>query len=181
MSKKIGWRETLYFSQSFLFVKQNIVQVDLDIRGLFICEFAVSHFKNWYKMPNSWSKCAFLSANSIFAVQNSGTYLPRITRPTCTMFYLKTVLWCWDVNLHKLNVSWSWLNVLKLKKIWSDNELAKNMLVFVHNTRRYFLLHTPEIWKKIKFCNDCGMFVKNEKLHSVMVGMIFFYCKGHFV
>jgi len=28
----------------------------------------------------------FLSANSGFAVQNDGTYLPRITRETCTSF-----------------------------------------------------------------------------------------------
>ncbi len=61
------------------------IQVDLVICGLFICEFAYSHFKNWFKMPNSQSKCVFLTANSVFAVQNSGTYLPRITRPTCTV------------------------------------------------------------------------------------------------
>ncbi len=60
-----------------------ILQVDLVIRGLFICEFAYSHFKKWFKMPNFQSKCVFLSANSVFSVQNSGTYLPRITRLTC--------------------------------------------------------------------------------------------------
>ncbi len=60
------------------------VQVDLVVRGLFICEFAYSHLKKWAKMPNFQSKCVFLSANSVFVVQNNGTYLPRITRPTCT-------------------------------------------------------------------------------------------------
>ena len=29
----------------------------------------------------------FLYANSIFTVQNEGTYLPRITRETCTLFF----------------------------------------------------------------------------------------------
>ncbi len=62
----------------------NAIQVDLVIRGLFICEFAYSHFKNCFYMPNFQSKCVFLSANSVFEVQNCGTYLPRITRLTCT-------------------------------------------------------------------------------------------------
>jgi hypothetical protein len=64
-------------------------QVDLVIRGLFICEFAYSHFKNWCKKPNSQSKCVFLSANLVFEVQNSGIYLQRITRPTCILIPLK--------------------------------------------------------------------------------------------
>ncbi len=33
------------------------------------------------------SKMDFLSANSRFAVQNDGTYPPRITRETCTCFF----------------------------------------------------------------------------------------------
>ncbi len=49
------------------------VQVDFVIRGLFICEFAFSYFKYWSKRPNFQSKCVFLSANSVFAVQNSGS------------------------------------------------------------------------------------------------------------
>jgi hypothetical protein len=32
-------------------------------------------------------KMDFLSANSRFAVQNDGTYLPRITRETCTRIF----------------------------------------------------------------------------------------------
>jgi hypothetical protein len=35
------------------------------------------------KVSIFWSKMYFLSANSRFAVQNVGTYLPRITRETC--------------------------------------------------------------------------------------------------
>ena len=40
-------------------------------------------------MTISLSKMDFLYANSIFAVQNEGTYLPRITRETCTLFGLQ--------------------------------------------------------------------------------------------
>ena len=70
-----------------------ILQVDLVIRGLFICEFAYSHFKNWFKMPNFQSKCVFLSVNSVFGVQNSRTYLPRITKPTCKDI---SIIYCLD-------------------------------------------------------------------------------------
>ncbi len=54
------------------------IQVDLVIRGLFICEFAYPHFKHWSKRTNFKSKCLFLSF--YFADQNSETYRPRITR-----------------------------------------------------------------------------------------------------
>ena len=72
------------------------IQVNLVIRGLFICEFAYSLMKNWSERPNFQSKCVFLSANSVFAVRNSRTYLPRITRPTCTYVKAKhyVLLWC---------------------------------------------------------------------------------------
>ena len=53
--------------------------------GLFTYEFASSHWQNWSKMPILKSKKDFLSANSVFAVQNDGTYLSRITRETCTL------------------------------------------------------------------------------------------------
>jgi hypothetical protein len=68
---------TLKVYNPFSLVKLHKVQLDPVIRGLFICEFAYSHFKKWFKMPNSQSKCVLLSANSVFVVQNSGMYLPR--------------------------------------------------------------------------------------------------------
>ncbi len=52
------------------------------LSGLFLSANSLIHIS---KMPNSQSKCVFLSTNSVFADQNSGTYLPRITRPTCTV------------------------------------------------------------------------------------------------
>ncbi len=61
------------------------VQAALVIRGLFICEFAYSHWQKWSKMTIFKSKTAFLSAISRFAVQSGETYLPRITRETCTL------------------------------------------------------------------------------------------------
>ncbi len=75
-----------------------LVQEDLVIRGLFIFEFAYSHFKNWFKMPNFQSNCVFLSANSVFAVQNSGTYLPRKMRLTCMLKLSCHLLFTHDEN-----------------------------------------------------------------------------------
>ncbi len=37
-------------------------------------------------MPNFQPKCIFQSSNSVFEVQNSGTYLPRL-RVTCTVCF----------------------------------------------------------------------------------------------
>jgi hypothetical protein len=45
-------------------------------------------YEKWPKMTIMQSKMDFLSANSRFAVQNDGMYLPRITRETCTDVYL---------------------------------------------------------------------------------------------
>ncbi len=61
--------------------------MDLVIRGLFICEFKYSHFKNWFNVSNFWSKCVFLSANSVFPVRNGGTYLSRITGLACNCLH----------------------------------------------------------------------------------------------
>ncbi len=58
----------------------------LVIRRLFICKFAYSHWQKWSKMTLFQSKTVFLSAISRFAVQNDGTYLPRITRETLLFF-----------------------------------------------------------------------------------------------
>ncbi len=81
--------------------------MDLVIRGLF-CEFAYSHLKRWSKRRNFWSKYVFLSANSVFAVQNSRTYLPRITRPTCTCK--------WWINF---SIQLNYILSSYLPKIWS--------------------------------------------------------------
>ena len=68
-------------------------------RIVFFCFFstaAVSSSKTIQESPcylrtiylritfHNWSKMDFLSANSRFAVQNDGKYVPRITRETCT-------------------------------------------------------------------------------------------------
>jgi hypothetical protein len=45
--------------------------------------FLYAYLKNWFIRTYFYSKCVFLSANLVFEVQNSGTYRPRITRPTC--------------------------------------------------------------------------------------------------
>ena len=55
----------------------------LIIRALLICELSYSHRQNCSKLPIFQSKMDFLSANSVFAVQNDGSYLPRITRENC--------------------------------------------------------------------------------------------------
>ena len=48
----------------------------------FFCEFAYSHRDNWSKNAYFQSKKGFLSANSVIAVQNEGTYI-HISRETC--------------------------------------------------------------------------------------------------
>ncbi len=61
------------------------IQAALVIRGLFFCEFAYSHQQQKEsKIAIFHSKMDFLPANSRFAVQNDGSYLPRITWETCT-------------------------------------------------------------------------------------------------
>ncbi len=78
-------------------VIRNQLQVDLVIRGFFICEFAYSHLKHWSKSVNFLSKCAYLSSNSILEVKKRGTYLPRIMRPTCA-FFLIYAFWIFHVT-----------------------------------------------------------------------------------
>ncbi len=56
------------------------------LSAVFLSANSLIHIKKLFKMPNSQSKCVFSPANSVFAVQNSGTYLPRITRPTSTYY-----------------------------------------------------------------------------------------------
>ncbi len=122
----------------FLYCIRNnndIILMDLVIRALFICEFAYLHFKNWFKMPNSQSKCVFSFASSVFAVQNNGVYLPRITRPTCISKYREPYYKCtfqrikvlvfkipvqpsqfladcsrWDNQIMVLRRIWNWWN-----------------------------------------------------------------------
>ena len=60
------------------------VQAALVIRGLFLMQIRLFAFEECSKMTNFQTKMNFLSANSRFAVQNDRTYLPRITRETCT-------------------------------------------------------------------------------------------------
>ncbi len=43
------------------------------------------HMEKLVKNDNFQSKMDFLSANSRFAVQNDGTYLPQITSESCTL------------------------------------------------------------------------------------------------
>lgn len=66
-------------------VFQIAIQVDLVFRWLLTYEFAYSLMWNWPKRPSYQLKCVFLSASLVFSVQNTKTYQPRITRPTCIM------------------------------------------------------------------------------------------------
>ncbi len=59
------------------------IQSDLVIRGFFSADSLIHECKISLKSQNSYSKCVFLSENSVFMVQNSGTYLPQITKLTC--------------------------------------------------------------------------------------------------
>ncbi len=59
------------------------IQAALLICGLFICEFAYSHWQKMVQNDNTQIKNGFFSANSRFVVQNDGTYLPRISREPC--------------------------------------------------------------------------------------------------
>ncbi len=76
--EKVESNEQLIFNYK---KRKASIQATLVIRGLFICEFTL---EIWFKIAIFQSKMEFLSANSRFAVQNDGTYLPRITRETCT-------------------------------------------------------------------------------------------------
>ncbi len=96
--------------------------MDLVIRGLFICEFACSHLKNLPKMPNFRSKCVLLSANSVFAVQNIGTYLLRITRPNCN----DLSIWVKNADISKYKEqTFTDLNVLR----WVMNPASLSSIV----------------------------------------------------
>ncbi len=77
--RKYSFKKSVFSYRTFKIIVAYDVLVNPVIHGLFICEFAYSHLKNWSKRTNFWSKCVFLSANSVFAVQNSGTHLPRKT------------------------------------------------------------------------------------------------------
>jgi hypothetical protein len=80
-----GPRTDLRESPDLRYVSSTIIlaQATHVIRGLFICEFVYSHWKKWSKMIIFQSKMDFLSANSRFAVQKDGSYLPHKKRETC--------------------------------------------------------------------------------------------------
>jgi len=63
------------------------LQADLIIRGLFSADLLIHKCKISLKGQISCQSVSLLSAKSLFAVQNCGTYLPRITRLTCTFNY----------------------------------------------------------------------------------------------
>ncbi len=58
-------------------------------------------FEKWPKMTILKSKMDFCSANSRFEVQNDGTYLPRITRETCTFKVSCCSLPAWAIGSNK--------------------------------------------------------------------------------
>ncbi len=60
------------------------IQLALVFRGLFYLQIRIYILADMVKMTFFQSKMDLLSANSRFAVQNDGTYLPEIARETCT-------------------------------------------------------------------------------------------------
>ncbi len=83
------FRKRIFFSIFCVFLGFFLVQAALVIHGLFLCKFAYSHRQKESKITIFQSKLDFLSANSRFAVQNGGPYLPRITMETCNhIFFL---------------------------------------------------------------------------------------------
>ncbi len=58
----------------------------------FYLQIRLFTLENWSKITIFQSKMDFLSVISRFAVQNDGTYLPRITRETCIV-YLWSHFW----------------------------------------------------------------------------------------
>ncbi len=125
------------------------VQAALVIRGLFICEFAYSHWIRWSKMTIFQSKMDFLSANSRFAVQNDGTYLPRITRETCTLIF------SWTAEVMKLYVNLSFVLIrphfpfeLKCFPNLLFNQKRRKVKCILWNRKK---LHTTgQSYKKLK-------------------------------
>ncbi len=73
-------------------------------------------FFTFRKMTIFQSKIDFLSTNSRCAIQNDGTFLPRITRETCTLFF----------SDHDLQL------ITKRAQIYNQGDLQLN--------RRYWLL-----------------------------------------
>jgi hypothetical protein len=64
-----------------------LIQADLVIRGLFICEFTYLNLKKWSKRPTFQSEGVFLASNLVFEVQYCITYLPQITWFTIISVY----------------------------------------------------------------------------------------------
>jgi hypothetical protein len=81
-SYRFGFNKEIYSNTKYLSMKQQ-VQAALVICGLFIYEFAYSHLQKWSKMTIFQpKKCSFY-----LRIQDlrSKTYLPRITRETCSL------------------------------------------------------------------------------------------------
>ncbi len=78
--------------------------------SLFADFFAYSHEKKMVKRDNFQSKLDFLSTNSRFAVQNDGTYKPRITRETCIANILCQGFAVFGLKVFFLILDWLILN-----------------------------------------------------------------------
>jgi hypothetical protein len=88
-----------------------------------MCKFAYSHPQKESKITIFQSKLDFLSANSRFAVQNGGPYLPRITRETCNHIFS-----CYAFK----NVKSSLITKIEDKTMFGQIDFAKpNVLVFL--------------------------------------------------
>ncbi len=95
-----------------------------------ICLFT---FEKWPKMTILQSKMDFLSANSRFAVQNDGTYLPRITRETCTFKVSFCSLPAWAIGSNKkgrtvkveqnFKTKVDWKNTFRQQDKWKDHQI----------------------------------------------------------
>jgi hypothetical protein len=129
------------------------VQTALVIRRLFICEFAHSHLKigpKWQYSSQKW-------ANSRFAVQNEGTYLPRITRKSCiwfcqfkhflTIFSSKNIpLWCYGFFCNDLWMTTRvWRHYRRLKEILSCHKTYQQRSILLEPAVKFRVNHIKYI------------------------------------
>lgn len=116
------------------------IQSDLVIRRLFFREFAYSHLWNW-SSQNVLFICEF---STVFAVLNSRTYLPRITRPTFTRSLLSLAIsQIFFPVLQMRKLSNEYLKLIKTNYGQIGNKLTTKFIArpeerrFLHNVRKH--------------------------------------------
>ncbi len=144
----------------------------LVIRGLSICRFAFSLVKYGSNRSNLQPKCVFLSANSSFEVQYSGTYQPRKTRFTCT---------CFSLLIKKTDQSLKGNKKRVLRWNLSANLVRRGILIdcCFHGTGDHKAIIS--CWQKVLFCKQmidlkpieshchtrqkCHLIVRDDSIH----------------